>query len=609
MKNNWEVKKLGEVSKINYGYTEKASFTEVGPKFLRITDIQDNGVDWETVPYCKIDKLDLPKYLLKQGDIVFARTGATTGKSYLIKNPPSAVFASYLIKLQISDLEKLSPDFLILFFQTKTYWDKIQTGLSGSAQGGFNASKLADLSIPIPPLPEQQRIVAILDEAFAAIAQAKENAEKNLQNAREFFDSYLQSVFAIPGNGWEEKNLGEIGIVQSGGTPLRSTKEYWEGGNIAWYSSGELNNLYTEEPERFITQKGLDYSNAKLFPKGSLLIGMYDTAALKMSILDRDAAFNQAIAGVKPNDKLNLVFVLHAINAIKPELLNQRRGVRQKNLSLEKIKNISLLIPKLTEQNLMVSKLDTLSTETKKLENIYRQKINDLGELKKSILQKAFSGELTAKRQVSNVIDFPVRIPNISATDLQAGIVALAFQRHQQKGNVLTFGHVKAEKIVHLAQSILNVELDREPVKDAAGPNDFPRLKKVEWRAENAGFFRTVKQGYGYTYIPGNQFDNLIEKTKTALNDKAGELTKLIDLLVPMDTQQAELVATVYAAWNNLLIDSQTINDEAIITEARENWHEAKLNIPRERFFNTIDWMKQNNLIPNGKGKKVLVKK
>ncbi len=210
MKENWEVKKLGEVSKINYGYTEKASFTEVGPKFLRITDIQDNGVDWETVPYCKIDKSDLPKYLLKQGDIVFARTGATTGKSYLIKNPPSAVFASYLIKLQISDLEKLSPDFLILFFQTKNYWDKIQTGLSGSAQGGFNASKLGDLSIPIPPLAEQQRIVAILDEAFAAVAKAKENAAKNLQNARELFDSYLQSVFANPGDGWEEKTLDEV---------------------------------------------------------------------------------------------------------------------------------------------------------------------------------------------------------------------------------------------------------------------------------------------------------------------------------------------------------------------------------------------------------------
>ena len=119
---------------------------------------------------------------------------------------------------------------------------------------------------------------------------------------------------------------------------------FWDNGHIPWYSSGELNNLYTVEPERFITQKGLENSNAKLFPKGSLLIGMYDTAALKMSIIDRDATFNQAIAGVRTTNTLNLQFLLHSINAIKYDLLQQRRGVRQKNLSLGKIKNISIPI-------------------------------------------------------------------------------------------------------------------------------------------------------------------------------------------------------------------------------------------------------------------------
>jgi len=250
------------------------------------------------------------------------------------------------------------------------------------------------------PLPEQQRIVSILDECFAAIDKAKANTEQNLLNANELFESYLQGVFEDKGDGWEEKSLGEIAFVKSGGTPLRHKSEYWSG-DIAWYSSGELNNLYTTDPERHINELAIENSNAKLFPKGSLLIGMYDTAALKMSILDRDGTFNQAIAGVKPNPKIDLIFILHAINAIKPEILNLRRGVRQKNLSLEKIKNIPIALPSLNDQQTIVRQLDALRAETQKLEAVYQKKIADLEELKKSILQKAFEGELETEKAVA----------------------------------------------------------------------------------------------------------------------------------------------------------------------------------------------------------------
>ena len=157
--------------------------------------------------------------------------------------------------------------------------------------------------------------------------------------------------------GWEEKTLGEIAFVKSGGTPSRAKKEYWEG-DIAWYSSGELNDFYTKDPIRHINELAVNNSNAKLFPKGSLLIGMYDTAALKMSIIDREATFNQAIAGVKPNGKIDLTFVLHSINSIKTELLHLRRGVRQKNLNLGIIKKIPIPFPPLYEQKRIVAILD-----------------------------------------------------------------------------------------------------------------------------------------------------------------------------------------------------------------------------------------------------------
>jgi type I restriction enzyme S subunit len=192
----WEEKRLGEVSKIKYGYTEKASYQQIGPKFLRITDIQDNNVCWDTVPFCKIENDELSKYLFLDGDIVFARTGATTGKSFLLVNPPLSVFASYLIKLNILDTEKLSPQFLFMFFQTNTYWEKIRTGLSGSAQGGFNASKLSELLIMFPSIIEQRSIIIKLESLSIEIKNLEKIYEQKIADLDELKKSILQKAFS-----------------------------------------------------------------------------------------------------------------------------------------------------------------------------------------------------------------------------------------------------------------------------------------------------------------------------------------------------------------------------------------------------------------------------
>jgi type I restriction enzyme S subunit len=388
----WEIKKLGEVCDFQNGFAfQSKSYKEYGLPILRITNIQNDEIDTKDLVYfdAKDYKVNLDKFKVYKGDLLIAMSGATTGKLGI--NKSETVFYLNQRVGKFIPKKNLNKSFLYYFLTTKV--EESLRIAAGAAQPNLSTEQINNFEIPLPPLPEQQRIVSILDECFAAIAKAKANAKKNLKNAKELFESYLQGVFEKKGEGWEIKTLGEIAFVKSGGTPLRHKTEYWSG-DIAWYSSGELNNLYTTTPERHINELAIENSNAKLFPKGSLLIGMYDTAALKMSILDRDGTFNQAIAGVKPNPKIDLIFVLHAINAIKPEILNLRRGVRQKNLSLEKIKNIPISLPPLKEQQTIVRQLDALRAETQKLEAVYQKKIADLEELKKSILQKAFAGEL-----------------------------------------------------------------------------------------------------------------------------------------------------------------------------------------------------------------------
>ncbi|MUK64386.1 restriction endonuclease subunit S [Aliivibrio fischeri] len=192
----WVESALGELSQINYGYTEKASFDANGPHFLRITDIQDGEVDWSTVPFCPISEADHNKHKLISGDIVFARTGATTGKSYLLTSPPDSVAASYLIRLRLTS-DSLLPEFVKFFFQTKEYWDVVNAGMSGSAQGGFNASKLSAMKIKYPQCQDaQNKFIEQLIEVSSHVDQVKDVYMNKLVAIDELKKSILQKAFS-----------------------------------------------------------------------------------------------------------------------------------------------------------------------------------------------------------------------------------------------------------------------------------------------------------------------------------------------------------------------------------------------------------------------------
>ena len=401
MKKGWQKKRLGDVTtKIGSGATPRGgdeSYKAEGISLIRSLNVYDDGFREGKLARIDNEQADgLSNVVVEPHDVLLNITGASVARC--CRAP--ADFLPARVNQHVSIIrpvqEKLDSDFLHYLLISKTYKDRLlHTGEEGgSTRQAITKAQLQEFVVEFPEsLAEQQRIVGLLDEAFEGLATAKANAEKNLQNARALFESHLQSVFTQRGSGWVEKPLGEVAEVQSGGTPSVPEKTYW-GGNIPWYSSGELNEIHTTDPERKITEAGLNNSNAKLFPKGALLIGMYDTAALKMSILDRDGTFNQAIAGVKPNERVEVEFILHAINAVKPRLLLERRGVRQKNLSLGKIKEIKIPIPLPTMQRAVVMSLRNVVAETQRLARIYERKLAALAELKKSLLHQAFTGEL-----------------------------------------------------------------------------------------------------------------------------------------------------------------------------------------------------------------------
>lgn len=503
-----------------------------------------------------------------------------------------------------------------LDYQMLSLNDEIYAVGKGAAQKNLDVPAFRALRLFVPSdTKEQHRIVGILDEAFNGIAIAKANAERNLQSSYALFESHLQFIFTQRGSGWAVKPLAELCNIKHG-FAFKSEFFTTEGDYVVltpgnFYESGG----YRDRGEKQKYYSG-EIPPGFILDKGDLLVAMTEQAAglLGSPILVPESdkfLHNQRLGLVtkRPGVPWTSEFFFHVFNtqAVRKEIHDSASGVKVRHTSPTKIGQVVVSYPISTsKQCAIVSALNDLKKETKYLESIYKRKLIALSELRESLLHKAFAGELTTQTRKSIVIPFPIKIPNISTTDLHAGILAIAYELHERNKKQNYLGHVKAEKISHMVEAHLGIDLERDPVKDAAGPDDYPHLLRVEHRAKMAGYFlfRRTK-GSGYKITKYRKFDSLIERTRSALDERNRDIDELFKLMLGLDTKQAEIFATVYAAWNNLLLDKQPITDEAIVFEARENWHPDKLKIKRTRFFEAIKWMKEKAVIPTGKGKKV----
>ncbi|MEK6896176.1 MAG: restriction endonuclease subunit S [Nanoarchaeota archaeon] len=192
----WEWTKLGEVcQRIHYGYTASAVHNTKGIRLLRITDIQNDKVNWLEVPSCQIDNSESEKYLLNENDILIARTGGTIGKSYMVKNVNvKAVFASYLIRAIPN--KTINPAYVKLFLGSSLYWQQLFEESMGTGQPNVNGVALSNLKVPLPPLAEQKRIVEKVDTLMALCDELEKQVKENQENSERLVESVLQESFS-----------------------------------------------------------------------------------------------------------------------------------------------------------------------------------------------------------------------------------------------------------------------------------------------------------------------------------------------------------------------------------------------------------------------------
>lgn len=386
MKSGWAIKKLGEVCE-----EVKDRTSSIGV-VLSAYITTDNMLK-DCAGVCEAENLP-PKVTslvkFRKGDVLLSNIRPYLKKVWLADRDGGA--SSDVIVFRACSKE-IHPRYIWQALARDEFFNYSMLNVSGTKMPRGKREWIKQFEIPIPPLPEQKRIVAKIDAAFEKIDKLKANAERNLANAKELFQSALAEAMR-PKDGWVEKRLGEVCKTTSGGTPIKSHREYYEDGNIPWLRSGEVCCKDIIKSEMFITELGLRNSSAKIMPKNTVLIAMYGATAAQAGILRFESATNQAICGILPDKYFEPEFLYYYFRTIQRQLAARAQGGAQPNISQEKIKDTLVPILPLSEQREIVKHLDLLAEKIKILEQNYTKQIADCVEMRQAVLREAFEGRL-----------------------------------------------------------------------------------------------------------------------------------------------------------------------------------------------------------------------
>jgi len=392
---DWEVKRLGDctVSNPEYGINAPAvKYNESLPTYLRITDISGDGRFIDSDKRSVVCK-NISRYLLSEGDLVFARTGASVGKTYLYESRDGRLaFAGYLIRVKTNQ-EELVPRFLKSYTETAKYWNWVKTMSMRSGQPGISGKEYSRLPIPLPPLPEQKAIAKVLSDVDRLIVSIEKLIDKKRNIKQSTMQLLLTGKKRLPGftGEWEVKDLEEIARIVNGGTPSTKNTSYWDG-DIKWCTPTDITKCkgkYLKDTESKITRSGLDNSSATLLPKGTLLLCSRATVG-ELRIAYDEIATNQGFKSLVCGNRVYSEYLYYYMTIIKDKLIEKASGSTFLEISKKDIASITIELPSLPEQKAIAQILSDMDSEIEALE----KKLHKYKLIKEGMMEKLLTGKV-----------------------------------------------------------------------------------------------------------------------------------------------------------------------------------------------------------------------
>ena len=402
MKKDWEIKKLGEVCQIKGGKRipkgKKLLTEKTLHPYIRVTDFTDDGtVSLSDIHYISDEIYEtIKQYTITTSD-VFISIAGTIGKVGIIPvELNNANLTENACKLILND--RLYNKYLVYVFQSDKIKAITQDNARANAMPKLSLTRLSNIEIPVPPLEEQKRIVKILDEKFAQLESLKANAQTNLQNAKDLFQSQLAKAFS--NTTWEKKRLGDCGTFKNGMNFAATDSGY----TIRSLGVGDFKDRYSIDTTETLSEISLKAAPSEdyLLHDGDIVFvrsnGNKELVGRCLLVYPKDIPTTYSgfcIRFRKDFDLLDADFLLHFMKAESSrKILNGKEGANISNLNQKILGDFEVPLPPLPEQKRIVKELDTLSEKVRQLQEIYTKQIANCDELKQSYLQKTFEGEL-----------------------------------------------------------------------------------------------------------------------------------------------------------------------------------------------------------------------
>jgi len=406
----WKWCRLGEVVEVLNGYAFKSeNYVHQGIRVIRITNVQDGYIeDLKPCFYPKEYSNDLSQYTLYENDLLISLTGNVGRVALLPKNFLPAALNQRVGCLREKN-NQISKKYIAYYLRQHKFLSDCIKSSKGTAQLNMSTEWLKRYPIPLPPtLTEQQRIVNRTETMFAKLDQAQEKAQSVLDSFETRKAAILHKAFTgeltanwrkengVSDESWEEKKIGECCKLGSGGTPLKSHTEYYENGDIPWLKTGEIdwNDIYDVEEK--ITTAGVANSSAKIYPAESVVVAMYGMGVTrgKAGILKIPTTTNQAVCVLQPNKSLFNRYLFYYFMCNYWTFREKAVGGNQLNYSATMISKWDIAIPSLPEQQEIVRILNTVLEKESRAKEAAQTVLDQIALLKKSILARAFRGEL-----------------------------------------------------------------------------------------------------------------------------------------------------------------------------------------------------------------------
>jgi type I restriction enzyme S subunit len=568
---------------------------------------------------------EITKFGLRVGDVVITKDSETPediAAPALVDSSAEGIVCGYHLAILRPDPSEIFGPFLFWSLKAKPTREAFGLAAQGVTRYGLTLNGIGSVSIPVPDLAAQKAIAAFLDGKTARIdkliAKKERQAAALLEREEATFlgvitaqsttgprkNSGVEWIGSIPAH-WSAPKFTHVARQETGHTPSRKEESYWvpEECVIPWFSLADVwqirdgGQIYVHDTAEKISEIGMENSAARLLPADTVILSRTASVGFP-AILSVPMATTQDFAGWICGHRVRPKFLYYVLRSMKPVFRRLMMGSTHQTIYMPDIRAFRLPLPSLNEQDTIVQHLDQLTGSFRSAARKIVDSVERLREHRAALITAAVAGQIEVRENL------PTAISTSDRDRLRLVVGAEIIHQHRSSPK---FGRVKLQKELYLAEAHLGIsELQGNYIREAAGPLDRALIENTERAVEAAGYYRASQaDGAGTTvaYRPLANAGQHKAELKILLGPRADTLGGLIALLRDLGTDAVEAVATLYAVWNDALIDGRQPDDSMVANGVLTEWHEEKgKKFKDSDLRHWLDWMRRNGLTPRGQG-------